>query len=166
MSNESDNSPANSVAEDPKVAEVPGDPAIFRVLMEISITAALANRTLARHLPDGLTEAQFGVLNHLIRHDRSETPSRLAAAFRVSRPTMTSTVRRLHAKGLVSLEPDPEDARGKCVTVTGAGRELRARALAGLAPYFHDLESVMSRSAAEALLPHLRRIRLYFDSHR
>lgn len=166
MSNEPDNRPAISVAEDPKVAEVPGDPAIFRVLMEISITAALANRTFARHLPDGLTEAQFGVLNHLIRHDRSETPSRLAAAFRVSRPTMTSTVRRMHAKGLVSLETNPEDARRKCVIVTLEGRELRACALAGLAPYFSELESVMNANTAESLLPDLRRIRLFFDNHR
>ncbi len=166
MSNEPDSSPAIAAAEDTNVAEVPDDPAIFRVLMEISITAALANRMLGRQLPDGLTEAQFGVLNHLIRHDRSETPSRLAAAFRVSRPTMTSTVGRLSAKGLVSLEPDPEDARGKCVTVTPAGRDLRARALAALAPYFRELESVISASKAEALLPDLRRIRLFFDNHR
>ena len=166
MSNVPDSNPAIAVAEDPKVAEVPGDPAIFRALMEISITAALANRMLGRHLPDGLTEAQFGVLNHLIRHDRSETPSRLAAAFRVSRPTMTSTIGRLCAKGLVSVAPDPDDARGKCVTVTPAGRDLRARALAALAPYFRELESVISASKAEALLPDLRRIRLFFDNHR
>ena len=166
MSNEHDHNQAVAAAEDPHVAEVPGDPAIFRVLMEISITAALANRMLGRQLPDGLTEAQFGVLNHLIRHDRSETPSRLAAAFRVSRPTMTSTIGRLSAKGLVSLEPDPDDARGKCVTVTSAGRDVRARALAALAPYFRELESVMSAATAEALLPDLRRIRLFFDNHR
>ena len=60
MSNEPDSRPAIAVADDPKVAEVPGDPAIFRALLEISITAALANRMLGRQLPDGLTEAQFG----------------------------------------------------------------------------------------------------------
>ena len=46
----------------------------------------------------------------------------LAQAERCTPPTMTIQVRRLQTLGLVSREPDPEDARATLISLTSTGR--------------------------------------------
>src|SRR5690349_2587865 len=54
------------------------------------------------------------------------TPSELAAAERVQRPTVTRIVARLAEEGLVSRADDPADGRACLVSVTDEGRALMA----------------------------------------
>ena len=88
---------------DTSAAGLPGDPAAFKAMTEIGIISHLADNIFAKHLPKGLTIAQFGVLNHLLRLNRQETIGELASAMQVSQPSMSSTVRKLEDKGLIKL---------------------------------------------------------------
>ena len=93
------------------------------------LTSAAATRALAPNL--GLSE--YSLLNHMVRRGDGETPSRLARAFQVSKPSMTATIGRLAAKGLVLLEDDTDDGRSKRLRMTDAGRDVHANARARLA---------------------------------
>lgn len=55
------------------------------------------------------------------------TPSELAAAERVKRPTVTRIVARLVEEGMVDRGPDPEDGRCSLITITPSGKDLLKR---------------------------------------
>src|SRR5215212_3840502 len=56
------------------------------------------------------------------------TPSELAAAERVQRPTVTRVLARLEESGLVTRAADPRDRRSTLIAITAAGSELLAGA--------------------------------------
>ncbi len=71
------------------------------------------------------------------------TPSELADAERIKRPTATKVVSRLEDAGLVSRAPDPSDGRCSLISITASGskmlRELRGRKDAYLAERLDNL---------------------------
>src|SRR3990167_6573870 len=97
----------------------------FSLFNEIGIIAQLSAARFQKVMPHALTMAQFSLLNHCVRLGDGWTPARLAAAFQVTRGTMTNTLQKLEAKGFIRLEPDAEDARAKCVFLTPSGRAAR-----------------------------------------
>lgn len=140
------------------------DPAYFKVLTEIDMIAHMAGKEFEKLLPAGLTQAQFGVLNRLLRLECVETVSELAAAFQVAQPTMSSTVKRLEAKGLVALVADPNDRRAKHVSVTKAGKKLRNKTVGALAPHFEAFVASAPPIDWDSLLPSLTALRAHFES--
>ena len=98
------------------------DEPLLRATTEIGILAKHQETILRRLLPHGLTPAQQGVLNRLVRLGLRETITALADAFAVSVPTMSSTISRLAEKEMVRLEAAPGDARRRHVVLTEAGR--------------------------------------------
>src|SRR5688572_11406592 len=56
------------------------------------------------------------------------TPSELADAERVRRPTVTRMLGHLEDDGLISRTPDPADGRSTLVAITPAGADLLAAA--------------------------------------
>ena len=72
---------------------------------EIGIISQLSSNRLERVLPEGMSVAQFSVLNHLVRLGGSWAPSRLARAFQVTKGAMTNTLQRLEAQGLIRSRP-------------------------------------------------------------
>ena len=140
------------------------DPLAFQVFTEIGIINQLAQAGFAAVLPKGMTMAQFIVLNHFVRlgHDE-QSPAQLASAFQITRPTMTSTLARMEKSGLVAIRPDPEDGRGKLVSVTAAGREMRDLCLQRLRAPLADADAVLSPETLAALLPLLREVRVKLD---
>lgn len=138
----------------------------FRLFNEIGIIAQLSASRLERALPHGLTVAQFGLLNHCVRLGDGWTPARLAAAFQVTRGTMTSTLQRLEAKGFIQIEPDAEDARSKRVFLTDAGRAARSASLAALAPELARMPGVLAPEAVAELIPALEQLRSWLDENR
>jgi DNA-binding MarR family transcriptional regulator len=146
-------------------AGLAGDPLEFAVMTEISIIAHLADNAFARRLPDGLTTAQFAVLNHLLRLEAQQTIGELARALQVSQPTMSSTVKRLEEKGLVMLVPDPDDRRIRRVSVSPAGTKARNQAVKALDATKSEL-AVLSQKEWTQLLPLLSRLRVALDSAR
>jgi DNA-binding MarR family transcriptional regulator len=146
-------------------AGLAGDPLEFAVMTEISIIAHLADNAFARRLPDGLTTAQFAVLNHLLRLEAQQTIGELARALQVSQPTMSSTVKRLEEKGLVILVPDPDDRRIRRVSVSPAGTKARNKAVKALDATKSEL-AILSQKEWTQLLPLLSRLRVALDSAR
>ena len=138
----------------------------FRLFNEIGIIAQLSASQFARVLPNGLTPAQFSVLNHCVRLGDGWTPARLAAAFQITRGTMTSTLQKLEAKGFIRIDPDMEDARSKRVFLTDAGRDARERSLAALGPDLARMPEILSTDEVGVLLPLLEQLRAWLDANR
>ncbi len=142
------------------------DPPIFRLLTEAGIIEQLARNQLERSLPDGLKMSQFGVLNHLVRLGGDWSPIRLANAFQVTKGAMTNTIQRLEKRGLVKVAADPEDGRGKLVSITEKGRAMRARCVKSVGPLIADLSAELSEKELGMALPVLGKVRRYLDTRR
>ena len=140
------------------------DPLAFQVFTEIDIINQLTQAGFAAVLPKGMTIAQFTVLNHFVRlgHEQ-QSPAQLASVFQITRPTMTSTLARMEKAGLVAIRPDPQDGRGKLVSVTAAGKQMRELCLQRLGAPLADADAVLSPETLEALLPLLREVRAKLD---
>ena len=143
-----------------------GDPAIFRLLTEAAIIEQLARTQLERNLPDGLRMSQFGVLHHLVRLGGDWSPIRLANAFQLTKGAMTNTLQRLESRGLVKVAADPEDGRGKLVSITDKGRAMRTRCVESVGPLIADLSAELSEKELVKALPVLEKVRRYLDTHR
>jgi len=138
----------------------------FQLFNEIGIIAQLSASKFERVLPHAMTLAQFSLLNHCVRLGDGWTPARLAAAFQVTRGTMTSTLQKLEAKGFIRVDPDVEDARSKRVFLTPAGKQARDASLKALAPQLAQLPEGFPPELAGEILPALERLRIWLDTHR
>jgi DNA-binding MarR family transcriptional regulator len=142
------------------------DDPVFAVLNEIGICAQLASNAFERAMPDGMTLAQFVVLNHFVRLGGARRPGDLARAFQVTKSTMASTLARLESKGLVRRRADETDARAAQIEITPAGAKMRARCVAILGPQLDALRTRLGTDMFAALLPGLRRLRADLDANR
>ena len=91
-----------------------------------------AARALARRFdevlrPVGLTSGQFSLLMSLNR-PRPAGMGAVASLLAVDRTTLTAALKPLERRGLVAVAADPDDKRGRLLTLTPAGRRLLARA--------------------------------------
>jgi DNA-binding MarR family transcriptional regulator len=100
---------------------------------------ALMVRRLARRIsqiydealaPHGLTGGQMSLLAAL-RRSRGIGIGALAAHLSADSSTVSRLLKPLESAGLLIIEADPEDRRGKLVRLTDAGFEARGRALGG-----------------------------------
>lgn len=117
-------------------------------------------------LPEGLSGAHFGVLNHLIRVEDGQTPLALAQAFQVPKTTMTHTLSGLDTHALVDMRPNPDDGRSKRVWLTQKGRQFRDQAIADLAPDLVGLLAHLPTKQIETLVGDLAEIRKAMDANR
>ena len=142
----------------------PTDEPLFALLTEIGIIAHLTAKRFDRAAPGGLNSSQFGILNHFVRTGKGyETPARLARAFQVTKGNITNTVQRLEAMGLVVVAPDPLDGRSKRVSLTAAGRDAHAAAVAVLRPQFEALLGGLNPKAVAQALATVRTLRFALD---
>lgn len=143
------------------------DPLAYRVFNEIGIIDQLASHAFMQVLPPRMTVAQFGILNHCVRLGHEfRTPAQLASAFQVARPTMSNTLARLERAALVAIVPDPEDGRGKRVSITPAGRAMREECIARLADPLAEMQERIPPDLLEQALPLLTRLREILDEMR
>jgi DNA-binding MarR family transcriptional regulator len=94
----------------------------------LCLHAQRAARALARRFdnalkPLGMTNGQFSLLMSL---NRPEPPPMgpVAQLLAMDRTTLTAALKPLEKKGLVSIEADPRDKRGKRLRLTDAGMQL------------------------------------------
>ena len=139
---------------------------MFELLNEIGIIAQLSRTLLESRLDDGLTIHHFSALNHLVRLGDGRTPMEMARAFQVPKTSMSHTLAGLEKRGLIQMWPNPRDGRGKCVVLTEAGRALRERSIAAIAPDIAELIPLVGSEEIARLLPGLRRLRQVLDSAR
>ena len=144
----------------------PEDPLVFQALNEIGIINQLAQSRAEKLLGADLNLPQFVVLNHFSRLGGTRSLVQLASAMQVTKGAMTNTVSRLHAKGWVQVQPDPNDGRGKQVSLTDTGHAARQQALVQLAGGLAEMSADISADAIAAALPVLRQLRVWLDAHR
>jgi DNA-binding MarR family transcriptional regulator len=144
----------------------PGVPPAFQVLNEIGIISQLSSNLLTRVLPDGLSMAQFTVLNHFVRLGDGSNIVELARAFQVSKPSMGETVARLAEKQFVTIRPDPDDGRSKRIYLTDAGRSARERSIQAIGPDLAKLTDALGVAMLQDLIEPLTRLRQWLDRNR
>jgi DNA-binding MarR family transcriptional regulator len=145
---------------------MPDTSLMFRTFNEIGIIAQLAQTRFEAVMPDGMTLAQFTVLNHLVRLGGPKSPLAMATAFQVTKATMSSTLARMEAKKLVTVIPNPKDARGKLVDITDTGRAMRETCITAIEPDLKRWSGNVNPSDMEGLAGQLARLRLYLDQDR
>jgi len=142
------------------------DPLAFQVLNEIGIIEQLASHRADRLLAPALNLPQFTVLNHFARLGGERSLSQLAVNMQVTKGAMTNTVARLAAKGLLAVKPDPNDGRGKLVSLTDSGRMARDKAVGQFAVGLAPVTRAVSAQEFAQLMPVLRKLREWFDGNR
>ncbi|MBA0053237.1 MarR family transcriptional regulator [Streptomyces sp. AJS327] len=117
----------------------------------------LSRRLKHQRVDESLSPTEMSVLGTLARCG-SATPSELARREHVQPPSMTRIVAMLEAKGLVRLDPHPEDRRQKVVTQTEqaesmlvAARRKRNAWLAELVGQLDEEDWARLRDAAPVL---------------
>lgn len=140
---------------------------VFQTLSEIAIIGQLADGALRQLLPEALSIAGFGVLNHFARLGiEGESPTKLARAFQVTKGAMTYTLQQLEEQGYITVEPDPEDARGKIVRVTKAGARAREAGIGLVTPGMKRMLEVIPAEDFVRALPFLTKLRQVLDAAR
>ena len=100
-------------------------------------TLARSARRLRQEAPTGLSPSLASALASVARGGPL-TPSELAAAERVQRPTITRVLARLEEDGLVARTPDPADGRSTLIALTPAGDALLTRTRASRDAFLAD----------------------------
>lgn len=113
-------------------APIPYETTLFVRDNCLCLHAQRAARALARQFDDalrpiGLTNGQFSLLMAL---NRPEPPPMgpVASLLAMDRTTLTAALKPLERRGLVTVEPDPRDRRGRLLRLTEEGRRLLAEA--------------------------------------
>lgn len=124
----------------------------------------LSRRLKHQRVDESLSPTEMSVLGTLSLCGSAATPGELARKEHVQPPSMTRIVALLEAKGLVRLEPHPDDRRQKVVRQTeqaeamlDESRRKRNAWLASLAEGLDEDEWAKLRAAAPVLekLAHL-----------
>jgi DNA-binding MarR family transcriptional regulator len=119
-----------------------------------------AARALARRFDDalrplGLTNGQFSLMMSL---NRPKPPGMapVAALLAMDRTTLTAALKPLRRRGLVKVVADPEDGRGRLLSLTPKGNKLLARAVPVWQSTHTALESLLGDGAPDRLRKDLR----------
>ncbi|MBU3078636.1 MarR family winged helix-turn-helix transcriptional regulator [Sphingomonas quercus] len=99
----------------------------------LCLHAQRAARALARRFdvalrPHGLTNQQFSLLMALNRPE-PPTMAPVAQLLAIDRTTLTAAVKPLERRGLLAIEPDPRDRRGRRLRLTAEGHAALLAAL-------------------------------------
>jgi DNA-binding MarR family transcriptional regulator len=139
---------------------------LFRYFSEVMILSHLATTAFEAAMTDGMTMAQFGVLNHLQRVGNGQTQGEVARAMQVRKSTMTSMLRGLSEAGHVTVTPDLVDRRTKRVHITPAGQAARLAAIKAVTPEMEAIGREVQPQDVTAGLPALERVRRIMDARR
>lgn len=139
---------------------------LFELFREINMIAKFSSSEFQRVLAPELGESEFGVLSHFVRVGQDEPPSRLAALFQMTRPSMTSIINNLLSKGFVDVRASETDGRQKIVSLTTAGRKAYERGQAKAAPLLAELAKLVDSDKIGNLLPDMQQLRNVLDTHR
>jgi DNA-binding MarR family transcriptional regulator len=106
---------------------------LLRLERQVCFALAVASRNvigLYRPLlePMGLTHPQYLVMLALWQHSPLSV-TELSQLLQLDPGTLSPLLKRLEANGLIRRRRNPQDERALAVTLTDAGRELRAEAL-------------------------------------
>jgi len=125
-----------------------------------------AARALARRFdqalqPHGLTSGQFSLMMSLNRPKAPGLGS-VAELLAMDRTTLTAALKPLQRRGLVTVEVDPDDRRGRLLRLTGKGKNLLAKA----APVWEQTHTEMEAMLEEGEPDRLRRTLILLEPGR
>jgi DNA-binding MarR family transcriptional regulator len=114
-----------------------------------------ATRIVARRFDDALrpldlTNGQFSLLISLNRPEPARLGS-VASLLGMDRTTLTAALKALERRGLVKNTTDPEDRRGRLLTLTKAGKSLIAKALPIWTQTHREVEDLLRNEAPDVL---------------
>ncbi|MCG6122248.1 MAG: MarR family transcriptional regulator [Microvirga sp.] len=110
----------------------------------------LARRFDAALRPFGLTNGQFSLMVAL--NQPAPPPiGRLAPFLGMDPSTLTAAVKPLARRGLLSVEPDPDDRRSRRLRITPEGVALMREAVLVWRDAHADLDAGLEAGAADAL---------------
>jgi len=119
--------------------------------------------TVGRHLPPGVSFAQFQVLRLLERRGEGQTPAEIARAIDAPKSALTNTLQRLEQGGLSWSEASGEDARKKRVWLTPEGRDLYLATVAATRPKMDSLRGAFTLDEFREALPFLKALTAWFE---
>jgi DNA-binding MarR family transcriptional regulator len=111
--------------------------------------AAAISRLFLAHSSIKVSRTEAGVLSAL--SERPWRTTELAAREGVTQPAITLLVKRLEARGWVSREPDPRDARANLISLTSAGSTALARLRAEYRALLHEEMATLADRDVETL---------------
>lgn len=114
-------------------------PLSVRIVCELLFVNHLARDKLSKVLPSGMELSQFLVLLHIAQLDEETGPAKLADVFNVTRGAMSNTLSRLERQDLITVRPDPVDARRKFIGLSPVGRTTLDEVFGGIRPAFDPI---------------------------
>jgi DNA-binding MarR family transcriptional regulator len=116
----------------------------------LCLAAQRAARTLARRFdealrPAGLTSGQFSLLMAL-NQPRAPSIGAVAGLLAMDRTTLTANLKPLERRRLVTTMIDPDDGRGRLVSLTKTGRTV----LRGALPIWRRVHAEIDRELSPA----------------
>ncbi|PCJ46442.1 MAG: MarR family transcriptional regulator [Gammaproteobacteria bacterium] len=148
------------------MSKIFNDPTVFQFFTEIGIIQQLASTKLQSVLPDDLKMSHFTVLNHLTRMGKQQSPAQMASALQVTKAAITNTLQRLVKRELIEVIANPNDGRGKLVSLTDKGKLMLEQSTVSIAPLIIQLEQEFGQSSFNKAIPFLETIRKYLDEER
>jgi DNA-binding MarR family transcriptional regulator len=136
------------------------------LFQEIGLIDQLANSRLERALPQGLSYAQFGILNHLSRRGEPSSPAQLASALNLTKGAVTNLLQKLEAQELIATTTDPDDGRRKWVSLSDGGGAEHQQCLKRLRPLMEEMRAAIGEDDFKAVIPFLKQLRLWLDQNR
>ncbi|MFZ0633215.1 MAG: MarR family transcriptional regulator [Acidobacteriaceae bacterium] len=119
-----------------------------------------AARVLARRFDEALrplelTNGQFSLMMSL---NRPEAPGigSVAELLAMDRTTLTAALKPLERRGLVNVEVDPEDRRGRLLRLTARGKKLLAEATPVWERTHAQVEAMLGAGEIDGLRGNLR----------
>jgi DNA-binding MarR family transcriptional regulator len=126
----------------------------------LCLAAQRAARMLARRFdealrPAGLTSGQFSLLMSL---NQPQPPSigAVAALLAMDRTTLTANLKPLERRGLVATTIDPDDRRGRLVSLTKAGRAVLRMAVPVWRRVHKEIDRLLSPADGRSVRSGLR----------
>jgi len=110
----------------PRAGDPAGDLDVPQVAAELRLVVGRLARKLRDHSPSGLTPTQLSALANIDEYGPLRLTA-LAAREAIAPPTASRAVDGLVGHGLVTREPDPDDARSTILRVSPLGDEFLAR---------------------------------------
>ena len=140
----------------------------FRTMAWIGIVEQLARTMAERTLKEvGLSYAEFSMLTHFSHgHPPEKTVTGIAADMQQTQPTVTKTVQKLVAKGLLRAAPNAADGRSRLLTLSAKGSQLHARAVTRLGPAIARALDGWSEEELASFFRQLDRLKIWLDANR
>jgi DNA-binding MarR family transcriptional regulator len=139
------------------------DPAFKQLTLDLFTEIAILEHLVRNREPEvnGLTAAQFGILNYFCRLGHKEARiSFLAWCFQESEARIAELTDSLRANGLIAATQDNDP----CITITDAGRAKHEATMKEMAPDFLPIVQDIPREDLEVTVRTLMELRRTLDN--